>query len=412
MEMFDFQLKVPNVHLLPESTDQAEAPSIVGCVSMAIPTSDLPGLSGSLPRITVSLVRRVKIEEFNSTTTRHRETKPRKIRLWKESPPRGQTTPVMRQTWRAHRQAIARNDICHAPDEIDCHGGEGRTWLRFIFHIPIPTNLPPTIDSVGGSISYTVEATVSTPAPGAEQPQLQASQPIDMVHCAILRTITHLRRYPGDSVTTQLDITPMSTEKGITYALHWLARSTVSRGERASDLKYIIAKELHWSIEETVKCVGINRQTRTCLHQYTRRLSEGRLKGRWVAPGGSQDGKDSIKIPFEVSVPRGIGVSDTTTSLASYQRHHSTPDLESEEEQLAVTVDHRLNLEVVTGDDTFHQGTGDLLDRRYPVKSFKATFPLLVRQNVCEKSPSPGQTSEIPPLYEEPYTAPPAYEGS
>jgi hypothetical protein len=284
-------------------------------------------------------------------------------------------------------------------------------WLRFNFHIPLPTDVAASIDTVGGSISYTVEVTVSPRAGGAEQSQFQASRPINIVHCAIPSTIAHLRRYLGDSVTTSLYITPLPTEKGISYALSWRARSTVSRGARPSELKYIVAKELHWSIEETVKCLAVKGETTTCLHQYTRRLSEGQLKGRWVAPGGSRDENESIQIPFEVSIPRGIDILDTT-SLASDQDYHSALALDSEEEQLALTVDHRLNLDVVTGEDTFDRGTGDLLDRRYPVKSFKATFPLLVRQHVCEDLSSPAQMGETPPVYEEPYTAPPGYEAT
>jgi hypothetical protein len=411
MQISELHLSVPNVYLLPDTSDQAEAPSIAGRVSMTVPTSDLPAFTGSLPRITVGLVRCVRIDESNSTPTRHREPVRQKLRFWKQPYPSSRTILIQHQTSRVQRQTIARNDICHAPDEISRHGSDGRTWLRFNFHVPLLANLVGSIDTVG-SISYTVEVTVSPPAGGAGQSQLHVSRRINIVHSAIPRTIAHLRRYPGDLVTTSLNVTLLSTEKGISYALSWLARSTVSRGARESELKYVIAKELHWSIEETVKCVTIQHETTTCLHQYTRRLFEGRLKGRWAAPGGSQDGNDSIQIPFEVSIPRSIDVSDTT-SLASYQEHYSTPALESDEEQLAVTVDHRLNLEVVTGEDTFHRGTGDLLDRRYPVKSFKATFPLLVRQHICEDfSTSSGQTREIPPVYGGPYTAPPGYEAS
>ncbi|KAL3486211.1 hypothetical protein BJX62DRAFT_242202 [Aspergillus germanicus] len=411
MEISELQLSVPSVYLLLEASDQAEVSSLAGCVSMAAFISDLPALTGSLPRIAVSLVRCVRIEEFDSTTTRHREPVRQKIRFWKQPSPSRRTIPTVPRTSRVQRQTIARNDICHAPDEICRHGSQGRTWLRFNFHIPLSTNLARSIDTVGGSIFYTIEVTVSSPACGDDPPQLHASRPINIVHCAIPRTIAHLRRYPGDSATTQLYVKPLSTRKGISYALNWLALSTVSCGARPSELKYIVAKELHWSIQETVKCLAVKGETTTCLHQYTRRLSEGQRKGRWVAPGGLEDGNDSIQISFEVSIPRGIDVSDTA-SLASNQDYYSALALDSEEEQLALTVDHRLNLEVVTGEDTFHRGTGDLLDRRYPVKSFKATFPLQVRQHTCEDFSSPAQTREIPPVYEEPYPAPPGYEAT
>ncbi|KAL3449904.1 hypothetical protein BJX65DRAFT_305918 [Aspergillus insuetus] len=412
MEISELQLSVPDVYLLPEASDQAEVPSLAGCVSMAASISDLPAFTGSLPRIAVSLVRCVRIDELNSTPPRHREPVRQKFRFWKQPSPSRRAMPIVHQTSQVERQTIARNDICHAPDEISRHGSDGRTWLRFNFHIPLSANLVGSIDTVGGSISYTIEVTISPPAGGAEQSQLQASRPINIVHCAIPSTIAHQRRYPGDPVTTSLYITPLPTEKGISYALSWRARSTVSRGARPSELKYVVAKDMHWSIEETVKSVAIRREATICLHQYTRRLTEGQLKGRWVAPGGLEDGNNSIQIPFEVNIPRAVDVSDTTTSLAFYQEHYPTPALESEEERFALTVDHRLNLEVVTGEDTFHRGTGDLLDRRYPVKSFKATFPLQVRQHTCEDFSSPAQTREIPPVYEEPYTAPPSYEAS
>jgi hypothetical protein len=174
-------------------------------------------------------------------------------------------------------------------------------------------------------------------------------------------------------------------------------------------VKYVVAKELLWSVEETIKCLAVTVETTTCLHQYTRRLSEGRLKGRWVANGESQDRDDSIQIPLKVAIPPDINASDTTT-LAFNQGHHSLQGLDTQGERLAITVDHQLNLEVVTGEDTFHRETGDLLDRRYPVKSFRTTFPLLVRQHVCDDLSSSVRKGETPPVYEEPYVGPPGYE--
>ncbi|KAJ0417545.1 hypothetical protein BJY00DRAFT_315837 [Aspergillus carlsbadensis] len=357
MDICDLRLSVPDVHLLPEYSDQGEAPPISGSVAVAVPISTAGGIPGGIPHITVTLVQHVSFNKVDSTTTKQTETGRHAMRFWKQT----RTSPCRQASLDAHpisrvqRQTIARYDIRHAPDEIDRQAAEGRTWLRFNFHIPVPSSLAASIGTTGGCVSYTVEAATPTPPSLAhEGQQLHAAQPVRVVHLALPKTVSHLRRYPGHSVTTQLDITPLSMLDGVSYSLRWLARSTISPGARPSEVKYVVAKELHWSIDETVKYLAIANESATCLDMYTRRLSEGCLKGRWVANGGSEHGDDYIQIALGIGIPPGVNVSDTT-ALAPCQGNHSSPVLETAQESLAITVDHRLNLEVVTGEDTFHR---------------------------------------------------------
>ncbi|KAL2807898.1 hypothetical protein BJX63DRAFT_410923 [Aspergillus granulosus] len=403
MEAADLKLTVPDVHLLTEPYDQVEAPPIIGCIAIAVPTLSLPIPASNIPQITVRLVRCVRLNKFDSTTKRQKEAKRYTNRFWKQTSPVRQTSPNPPRISPVQRQILVRYDICHTPDEIDRNADEELVWLKYNLHFPVPSDLQGTLNTIGGGIYYAIEATISTGPQPSDQRRLQVSQPFKIHHCTQPKTISHLRRYPGDLVTTELHITPSSVRKGISYSLEWLAFSTVTQGARPSEVKYVVAKELHWSIDESVKCLVLGRGNTTYSQQYTRRLSEGRLKGRWAASGGSHKGSDAICIPLKINVP------PDTTNLSSYRDHHSTDALENCTELLAVTVDHRLHLEVITGEDTFHREAGDLLDRRYPVKSYKATFPLLVRKLVSEDLPSPAGVGVSPPRYEEPYVMPPVY---
>ncbi|KAL2831592.1 hypothetical protein BJY01DRAFT_107960 [Aspergillus pseudoustus] len=411
MDVWDLRLTVPDVHYLLEPCDVGEAPPLSGVVAVAVPASSLSVSTSSIPQITVSLLRCVKLRKFGlTTTTRYTEPKQRTKRFWKQTSPVRQTLPPIPQTSQVQRQTLVLHNTCHAPDEIEHDTDEHRAWLKFNFHFPVPNNLPGTLDTIGGAIYYTIEAAISSSELALSQQSLRVSQPLKIQYYSRPTTISHLRRYPGDIVTTELQINPSSAQKGVSYSAEWLARSTVVQGARPSDVKYVVAKELHWSIEESVKCVAITEDSTSCIHQYARLVSEGILKGRWVASGESGRG-DSIRIPFDINIPPSTSVPDTTT-VSAYQDHHSTRVFESHDEMLAVTVDHRLNLEVVVGEDTFHRGTGDLLDRRYPVKSYKATFPLLIRQLISEDLPSLAGVGVTPPRYEELYVAPPRYGGS
>ncbi|KAL3457267.1 hypothetical protein BJX64DRAFT_293341 [Aspergillus heterothallicus] len=404
MEVLDLQLAVPDIHFLREPCDYGQAPPIAGSIEVALPTLNITTATANVPRVSVGLVQCVKLHApySPSTTTKTKETKRHMPRFWKQSAPNKPTPHCKSEKSRTLRRIVAQSIICHAPDETVRDADGQRTWLKFHFHLPIPNNLPGTLQTIGGDVSYVIEAQLP------DQQQLPVLQPVKIQHYTQPRTISHLRRYPGDLVTTELYIAPSSSRKGISYSAEWLARSTVTHGARPSDVKYVVAKELHWSIEETVKGLSVTRETTTCMTQYTRRLSEGLQKGRWVASGGVHEEDDSIRIAFDIVIPSGITTSDTTT-MPSHQHQQLTSALESQDELLTVAVDHRLNLEVVVGEDTFHSGTGDLLDRRYPVRSYKATFPLLIRHFIFDSSVFPVGGGELPPRYEEPYVAPPEY---
>ncbi|KAL4737860.1 hypothetical protein BDV11DRAFT_206422 [Aspergillus similis] len=284
---------------------------------------------------------------------------------------------------------------------------------KFSFSLPIPSNIPPTADTVLGSVSYTITATDSVP--------------IRIRRAAPPEPVWHTRTYPGSPVVTELYIAPHPAEtrragRQAQYDIKWRARSTIVDGERESEVKFVVAEEVRWQVEETVKCLSLARQEnrtnrrRIVAHQErTRQLCQGAIVGRWLADSGCRDRPEEsgaggrIEIPFQVRLPTAVDEIDASSYFGDHECAHG--DEIDEVETLAITVGHRLQLEVITGEDTFHRETGDLVERRRRVRSYKAVFALPVRDVVEMDFLSQQRAATGLPTYGDPHPALPEYSG-
>ncbi|BAE59006.1 unnamed protein product [Aspergillus oryzae RIB40] len=185
--------------------------------------------------------------------------------LWiRPSRKRNQNSPHATTQPEPNVETLVQYDLCHAPDEIDPKEGEDETWLKFSFYLPIPSNIPPTTETVLGSVSYAITATVA-PSTISSTRILKDTQQIKMSRRVVSEPIRHIRQYPGERVLTELSMVPSQLytdtpeEMKVAYSLEWVAHSTIAKGARDMEVKYVVGKELKWRVEETVKYLSISR---------------------------------------------------------------------------------------------------------------------------------------------------------
>ncbi|KAL4817072.1 hypothetical protein BDW67DRAFT_175007 [Aspergillus spinulosporus] len=309
----------------------------------------------------------------------------------------------------AQSQTVAECIIWHTLDVTSPDPQE----REFGFSLPIPGTIPPTADTVLGSVSYTIIATDSLP--------------IKIRRAAPPEPVWHTRTYPGSPVVTELCIAPRPAEARRSghqaqYDIEWRAKSTIIDGERESEVKYVVAEEVRWQVDETVRCLSLARQeSRTDRRrivgsqEHTRQISQGAIAGRWLAGSGlkvrpEETGTEGrIEIPFQVRIPTAVDEIDASSYFGD---HECANGGEMDRmDTLAITVSHKLHLEVVTGEDTFHRKTGDLVERRKRVRSYKAVFDLPVREVAEIDFLSQLRAAAGLPMYEDPHPVLPEYSG-
>ncbi|KAL4789222.1 hypothetical protein BDV19DRAFT_397221 [Aspergillus venezuelensis] len=350
------KLEIPENHTLSSTAEDSYSSPITG--SLSLPTSSLT----DTPEITIELVQ-YPIQPLQSTTS----------------------IP------KTHAETLVQCKLWTSPNATNKQ--------RYEFSLPVPSDIPATMQTVLGSVSYAVTATASS-----STAILRESRTIDILRLRVVEpeTRTHIRRYPGDKVVTELRATPVALEgkqRRTAYHLEWLARSTITKGLRESEVRYMVARELRWRVDEIVSLAVLTHGSprgKVC-QQHTRKLCSGRIKGRWIASGGLNEGTDAFLIPFEVEIPTAV----ESTEASSY------PDY-AHRDSLAIMAEHRLYVEVITGEDTFHRETGDLVDRKARVKSYEAGFVLPVHRFVpdgeiriqsTDKLPQYGEKFPVLPCY-------------
>ncbi|KAE8151349.1 hypothetical protein BDV25DRAFT_152808, partial [Aspergillus avenaceus] len=387
METWDLQLSVPDIHIILESTRESYAAPVIGSLSISAPSSNLRPTSDIYPNINISLTRYILPNRDNSATLSSNKCPnffARHIKRQKSTSTR--SYPHATQCFESRAETLVECDLRHAPDEIRPQEAENRTWLKYNFSVPVPGNLPPTAETRLGDIMYAIEATVPSSAIVAKP--MTALRRVKMVRRAVAEPVHYFRRYPGENVITELRLSPkgeaLDVEKSqAAYSAQWMARSTITQGARKTEVKYVVAKEIAWRVEETVKYLSVSRRGPradtaqiNCKSQVVRQLCDGRQKGRWIASGGIDEGIDWFEVPFDITIPRETKTTGGISS-SSYMCQHQPSNCSCNSGQTpAITVDHQLVLEVITGEDTFDRKTGNLVDRRHRVKSFEAVFPL------------------------------------
>ncbi|KAB8232392.1 hypothetical protein ETB97_001843 [Aspergillus alliaceus] len=424
MEAWDLQLTVPRTHTLLEAGGDVHTPPITGSVAITGPSSALDSSPDNFPKVNISLVRSVTPRQLDPTVSIPKKSRGSFFKRHHKHSPTSHNYHRTTPTLHSDVETIVQCDLWHSPDEVDSQDEEDRAWMRLNFIVPIPSNIPATAETVLGDVSYAIRATVTSPT-APSMPILIESQPIKILRRVISEPVQYLRQYPGERVSTELYLTPdpqypdLLGRTKAAYSLQWVARSTITKGERKTEVKYIVVKELKWRVEETVKHITIstdgdlqtNAIATTCKAQHVRHLCDGNQKGHWIASGASRSGDDLIEIPFDIVIPPEVNAANELT-LSSYACQHRRKPCECDaRERSAIVVDHQLKLEVITGVDTFDQETGKLVDRKPRVKSFNAAFPLSIGEFISgdDLSLSELLADDTLPSYDDAYLMPPNY---
>ncbi|KAJ5647604.1 hypothetical protein N7490_003976 [Penicillium lividum] len=309
----------------------------------------------------------------------------------------------------------------------------GSQIIQIPFIIPIPVDIPGSVITELGEITYDIVASVTT----EDETIATTRHPIHLSRQAITDepTIQHARSYPNSKMVTQITLSQhlKTSLSDLSFAMSIKLRNPSTPGERASELKCSAIRGIRCRVEEVTKiynkCDRHNTEGNEAEPERVsvREICNGRQKTHWGIienPAEAQlddaQRSGSVDVVFGFSIPKSVNHAQRT-DLSCYAFNPERLDpvslpLELQEyyvttsrEPLVMTVEHRLRLDLLTGEDTFQRGTMILVDRKPIRVALNASFPLLISE--CNgKNTEPVILERHPPRYEEVPTAPPNYD--
>ncbi|KAI9932007.1 hypothetical protein ASPWEDRAFT_171865 [Aspergillus wentii DTO 134E9] len=354
------------------------------------------------PQIDICLVRMVKWKAVSSET--HTGKNPFARLSLRRSPSRAEHTLVLSSV-----EELARCTITIPPLPT--------TQGHLEFSMSIPSNTPPTTNTPIATISYAIVATVNRPP---ETP-IVTTHPMQLVRYTVQnepQSIQYIRTYPNSRTRTTAILPQNATTDSrptISFSVTILLRPAIAPGDRKTEMKHIVVKDVRWRVDEIAKLFDkpIEGQMQSiCKDKHVRSLCSARQKGHWSIPKKQclEQHKDTqISITFDIDISQAAMAADDTNISAFTCGHlYSRPlacdnvDQPSTSKAIAITVDHQLEIELLADEDTFHIETGKLVDRRH-WKAFSAQYPLSLCKYLVEE--------EVLPRYEGISNAPPEYAG-
>ncbi|PYI32706.1 hypothetical protein BP00DRAFT_393989 [Aspergillus indologenus CBS 114.80] len=379
-------LDTPTSHLIfvhPDSGSYSRPLSGSLWISTESVASDTLNPSG----ITISLLRIVEIAASGlarrETGGHQRYSLPFKRRT--VSPRTAHTTT------RTYCETVLECNLWSSPDVFaTSRSAITDTSLNLPFCVPVPDNLPATTATDLGTISYAIRATVTLASGKSEI----LCRPLGISYRLIPSSYLpakHIRRFPQSPLIFDVSITqrqpPHSTTRA-QFSVALLVRNLYTLGDREGEAKYVTVNAVKWEVGEEAVLTEITSGDRhTSLspgQRSTRALSRGEDRIPWSTSNHRRSNlpsrtDDRAHIQFDVTIPQSANAADD-------------PDLESlgpSRGQLhpsqvaktpAITVDHHLKVEVITGEDIVNDRMNRLLDRKTLVKSYGAIFPLRIQQ--------------------------------
>lgn len=427
MEVQEVQLTTPQTHcIFLGPHDESYSSPLSGSVEINIASSNID--SSGHPKLSVRLTRTVAFERRCAATAPRWSSGFFKC-LRRRRVIQAQLTPIRGQSASSSTETITRCDLWHTQHHVEHHQDRGTTNLKFNFGIPVPFDIPPTTETVLGTVSYMITAT-STSTIGTTA---KATRPIQILRRAIpghARTIQHVRTFRGDRVRIILDLTPKESPgpgNKASYTARLCAKQTITEGPRTAQMRHVVIKELKWRVEETAKALSkpSHPETQDAIYhkeQCVRQLCHGSMTGRWSATGGrpkTEATDDMIQISFDVSIPTSADAVEVlemsaidTKQACLHQGPCECPSrTHTDEEKAAMIASHQLKLDIIAGEDIIDQKTGRLVDRKPLWKSFGAFFPMPVYEFMSSQEiPNAAfPANDTPPIYDD-ASNPPNYD--
>lgn len=427
MEVQEVQLTTPPTHyIFLGPHDESYSSPLSGSVEIIIASSNID--SSGYPKLSVRLTRTVAFERRCAATAPRRSSGFFKC-LRRRRVTQAQLIPTRGQSASSSTETITQCDLWHTQHHVEHHQDRGTTSLKYNFGIPVPFDIPPTTETVLGTVSYMITAT-STSTIGTTA---TATRPIQILQRAIpghARAIQHVRTFRSDRLRIFLDITPKESPgpgNKASYTARLCAKQTITESSRTAQMRHVVIKELKWRFEETAQALSKSNhhETQDTIYhkeQCARQLCHGRVTGRWSATGGrpkTEATDDMIQISFDVSIPASADAAQVLEMSAIDTKQaclHQGPcecpaRTHTDDEKAAIIASNQLKLDVITGEDIIDQETGRLVDRKPLWKSFGAFFPMPVYEFMSSQEiPNAAfPANDTPPVYDD-ASKPPNYD--
>jgi hypothetical protein len=322
----------------------------------------------------------------------------------------------------------------------DCRLGyspEKGNIYRIPFFMPTPVGIPGTTVTELGQVSTFLVASTITRAGYA----IGASKEIKVVRQIIPGSdpIQHTRTYQSSTVVASVNIKQSldsSTNSNISLTAEVFLKRPAVPTKRAMEFKCVAIRGLQWRVEEVTKVFNKAKDYHESRDEslfecqpdqsFTRELFHGYQKGYWSTPDNpiiqdqdlQQEKEWGVQIAFEIAMSRAVSPAPEV-SLDCYQ-FESRPadylppclqdDLSSTtSERLMITVEHRLKVDIITSEDTFHVHRKSLVERKSLQAALNASFPLRIVQKARGDIGVVGWRA-TPPCYSAIPASPPTYE--
>ncbi|KAJ5404322.1 hypothetical protein N7509_004193 [Penicillium cosmopolitanum] len=342
--------------------------------------------------------------------------------------------------WRLEKQSsLRKGDLvrsCSVIEELTLQPFAntcGQLRCNIPFLLPVPGNIPGTSITDIGEISYYLVATLNT---GNGTDAEITHQEIKITRQILLEqpSLQHIRNYPGLNLITKIILTQdvdLATHSKIPVSAKVFVRPA-RPADRPIEYRCVAVRGIRWRIEEMTKvfshsadedknyqpCQPIASRCSTSV------ISKGVQKGYWKIEQVSTKRASSLRhadlsvdIPLELSLSRDF---DTTSAvdLRCYDVF-STPTsnlsanlkeigVYTKKDDMMITIEHRLKLDILMLEDTFCVYKHELVDRRPLQTALDASFPLQISARARGNLEAvPNEVN--PPSYNELPIRPPHY---
>jgi hypothetical protein len=339
-----------------------------------------------------------------------------------------------------HCSIVEDLNLCVPTVLADCRVGyspEKGNIYKIPFFMPIPAGIPVTTATELGHASASLVASTTT----ADGHTIGTSEEIKVERQIIPGSdpIQHTRTYPTSKVVksvTLKQILGLGTNSHLSLAAKIFLKRPAIPTNRAMEFKCVAIRGLQWRVEEVTQVFNKTKDFQQSQvgslsgyepdHSFTRELFRGYQKGYWgtldnpiLKEKETQQAKDSgVEIAFEIAIPRAMTPAPAI-NLACYGFESRPADSlpprlqgnlsSTTQETIMITVEHRLKLDIVTSEDTFHVHNKSLVERK-PLKApLDASFPLYIAKKAREDIGVVGWQA-TPPCYSEIPVSPPKYE--
>ncbi|CAI7598438.1 unnamed protein product [Penicillium pancosmium] len=329
--------------------------------------------------------------------------------------------------WKLEKQSSLRNsDLVRSSSVIEeltlqpFANTRGQLRCNIPFFLPVPGNIPGTSMTDIGEISYYLVATLNT---GNGTDTEITHQEIKITRQILLEqpSLQHIRNYPGLNIITKIILT--QDVDSATHSKIPVSAKVFVRPARPADrpIEYRCVAVFSHSPDGNKNyqpCQPIASRCSTSV------ISKGVQKGYWkieqdsMKRGSSLRHADpSVDIPLEISLSRDFDTpsavdlrcydvfSTPTSNLSASLKEigvHTTND------NMMITIEHRLKLDILMLEDTFCVYKHKLVDRKPLQTALDAPFPLQIAGRARGNLEAvPNEVN--PPCYNELSIPPPDY---